>query len=649
MRQQSIQPGDLNTSRLTAIFAVLSLVFVAVLASAPLRPYFAEWRDVQKRYNRLAAEAGMAPMAVGIKQIWKPALGAVDRCTTCHVGMGAAEPVPGDPLFRAHPPIPHDPVEYGCTVCHGGQGRATTRTSAHGFVAHWDDQLLDVAHQPAGCGTCHTEMPVTSREALRFGAHLVESLDCLSCHTMDGRGRGSGPDLTYVGLQGFGPDWHQMHLEERARDETGRWAASYGDISDPDEAAIDSFLRTRTGAPRVVDAQALALERGCLGCHRIGGRGGDEAPALDRAGLRAVSDLDFSNVPGERTLANYMRRHLADPPGIVPGSAMPPQAANVEEADLLTSYVLFLRGRSLPAEYLPPDRVRRELLGEPRPPLGGRQAYLAFCSGCHGPDGEGRQYGNVDVRFPRIGSADFLDVASDDFLTESVHRGRPGRRMPGLGAGGSLSDAEVEAIVAHLRTLVPPPPDLAAVTMARTDREVGARLYRNDCATCHGDRGEGTSLGSPLAAPDSAGRQSTRAAYDAIVTGTPGTAMPRYSQYDAGELGSLLAHLATLPPVSEHRAAWRAGTGTAAEGEAIYGRVCAGCHGSEGEGKSGPALANTAFLAAATPEFIAATVVRGRAGTPMPAFGRDSVSYPRLSAGEVLDVTAFILSWRQEQ
>ena len=42
------------------------------------------------------------------------------------------------------------------------------------------------------------------------------------------------------------------------------------------------------------------------------------------------------------------------------------------------------------------------------------------------------------------------------------------------------------------------------------------------------------------------------------------------------------------------------------------------------------------------PEYLAATIVRGRAGTPMPSFGRDSVAYMRLTAPEVLDVIAFI-------
>ena len=106
-----------------------------------------------------------------------------------------------------------------------------------------------------------------------------------------------------------------------------------------------------------------------------------------------------------------------------------------------TAYALFLRSRAVPPAYLPKDRARRELLGEPRQPLTGAQAYGAFCAGCHGPRGEGRNFANLDVRFPAIGSPDFLQLASDAYIESTLQNGRPGRRMPALGApGGSLSE-----------------------------------------------------------------------------------------------------------------------------------------------------------------------------------------------------------------
>ena len=638
-----IHPEDFQPGRMLRIFAVLSVIFVAVLASAPLRPYFAEWRSVQARYNQLARKSGAAEIPIALQQVWKPKLSVTDRCVSCHLGMGSAAPLEGDKLFRAHPPIPHDPKEFGCTVCHGGQGRATTQEAAHGFVSFWDEQMLDAQHQSAGCGTCHDAAPVASRAQLERGHLLVESLDCLSCHALDGRGRGTASNLSYAGLKGYRADWHALHLSKLAEDKTGAWKASYGPIPSADLVSLDAFLRTRVGMPRVIEAQALAMERGCLGCHKLQGRGGDDGPALDVAGRRAIGDLNFAGVPGEKTLVNYMRRHLMDPAGVVPASQMPAMAENIEDADLLTTYILFLRRRDVPAEFQPRDRVRRQVLGEKPPALNGEQLYAAYCSGCHASGGEGRNYGSLAVRFPSIGRPDFLDVASDEFLMSTLATGRPGRKMPGLAAASaSLSPEEARMLSAYLRGVPPAPPSFAEVERAAGDRAQGERLYAQDCAACHGDKGEGTPLGSPLATADSRVRGRREAAYRALLAGTPGTAMPRYTGYDASSLRAIVDTIASLPVTPGSRAGWRQGTGDAGRGVALFQTTCTGCHGAQGEGGLGPALANPGFQKAASPEFIAATIVRGRTGTPMPAFGRDSVRFPRLTATEVLDLAAFV-------
>jgi len=642
MRELANQPGDLKLGRLLRIFAVLSVIFVAVLASAPLRPYFDEWRGIQKRYNWLARQAGSPTIPIAVQQIWRPELGVTDRCTSCHIGMGAAQPVPGDPLFKAHPLIPHDPKQFGCTVCHGGQGRATTRNAAHGFVSHWDEQMLDRRHISSGCGSCHNNVPWISRPELNRGRLLVESLDCLSCHKLDGKGRGNATDLSYVGLKGFNENWHNWHLEEKARNSGDAWKASYGAIAEADLTQINSFLRTRIGAPRVVEARALALQKGCLGCHKVSGVGGDEGPPLDGVGRKPVGDLNFAGVRGEQTLVNYIKQHFLDPTGVVPGSLMPPQATTIEEADLLTSYVLFLRERKVPQQYLPRDRIRRELLGEPRPALSGERAFQAFCSGCHGSTGEGRNYANLYLRFPGIGLPDFLDVATDEFIASTIKSGRPGRRMPALGAaGGSLSEDETKALVSYLRSLAPSPPSLAEVNSAPIDLTLGARIYRQDCAACHGRNGDGTELGSPLTTADSKAAN-REAIYQSLVKGAAGTAMPRYGNYDAQAMASLISYLSTLPRSAGTRASWKMGKGIADRGKNIYAGQCAGCHGENGQGKLGPALAHAAFLNTASDNYIAATIVRGRSGTPMPGFGRDNVNYPRLTATEVLDLIAYI-------
>jgi hypothetical protein len=391
MRRLSIRPGGLNALQLVRLLAALSLVFVAVLASAPVRPYFAEWRSVQKDYNELAAASGASPTAIAVKQIWKPDLGVTDRCTTCHLGMaGTATPISGHALFGAHPAIPHDPREFGCTVCHGGQGRATTKESAHGFVSHWDEQILDKQNLVAGCGTCHDQFPTAPRQLLADGARRVEQFDCLSCHRVDGRGRGTGPELTYVGLKGFASDWFATHLAKHDAGETEDWRTSFGPIPQADLIVLDRFLHTRVGAPAVVDARA-AMERGCLGCHKLNGVGGDEGPRS----MRSAVSRRRAQLRQRAAAADVHQLHARAPDrsgACVPGSTMLAQDYTPQEVDLLTNWALFLRSRNVPPPSCrrivsaarawrgaPPSSRRRRL----------RRVLLRHAMG----RGEGRSYG----------------------------------------------------------------------------------------------------------------------------------------------------------------------------------------------------------------------------------------------------------------
>ena len=194
--------------------------------------------------------------------------------------------------------------------------------------------------------------------------------------------------------------------------------------------------------------------------------------------------------------------------------------------------------------------------------------------------------------------------------------------------------------MSHLRAGLPRVPTLAELDGAKGPDTLGAEIWRSECATCHGANGEGTVLGSPINAAD---RPFTRAqAYDALVRGVAGTTMSAYGDRPVDALAAVFRHMQTLPRANTSRASWRLGTGEAARGAVVYDHACAGCHGAAGEGRIGPALAHASFQLLATPSYIATTIVRGRAGTPMPAFGRDHVGYARLSASDVLDVTAFV-------
>jgi cbb3-type cytochrome c oxidase subunit III len=480
-----------------------SLATLALLVYASYRDnYGRDWRRWQREYASQLPAATAAAFSVQLRQVYVPALRAADRCVSCHLGMAPGETaIDAVALFHRHPDTVHDPAEIGCVVCHGGQGRATESAAAHGDVAHWPEPMLPLRYAYAGCGSCHTHLRIPDLSQTARGRARLERFDCLACHTLDGRGGTlrpgettpvAAPDLSRAGA-GYAADWYDRHLRAREAATRGPWIDSFDAIGDADRAAIEAFLDSRVGAPQLVAAKALFHSLGCRGCHKIDGVGGDDGPDLTHAGQRDPGRTDFSHVSGEHTIANWLRAHFRAPATVVPGSQMPEMGLSDEQIDQLTLYTLSLRRSDVPESFWPLDRVRAERLGQREFSTDGATLYGTFCAACHGPSGEGMRYPGMPA-FPAIGNPDFLAIATDAFLADTVRHGRPGRRMPAWGdKDGGLRPAEIDAVVAHVRSFAaaPAPIETRPRRWVEADAAAGATLFADSCASCHGAAGEG--------------------------------------------------------------------------------------------------------------------------------------------------------------
>jgi mono/diheme cytochrome c family protein len=641
---RDVRPADLRLTPLLRTFAALSALLLFALVIVAVRARAAEWRGAQAAYNTLARRAHTPNVPVSIKQIWKPELGVVDRCPSCHLATDGFEPLSGDKLFAAHPALPHEPREMGCTVCHGGQGRATTAAAAHGEATGWRDPMLPVAFSEAGCGTCHSGLRVGVSDLVEKGRALLATSHCADCHA---KGFEKAPLLDTIGLHGFRADWHAKHIERSATAKEGPWTSSFAPLADDEVAAVSEFLHGEVGAPRLMAGKRLAYQSGCRGCHRIGGVGGDDGPDLSDEGHKAVGDLPFVNVEGPRTLANWLERHFLDPAKVVRDSQMPKLGFSQQQAHQLTLYMLSLRRQIIPEGLAPRDRVRAERLGERDFATDGASLFGVFCAACHGPKGEGRTFATIKSPFPAIGEAEFLSIADDAFLRKTLMNGRPGRRMPAWGTkDGGLRPEEIDAIVGYLRSLEPQPPSAEDVSAATLDQEKGDKLFAQLCTRCHGDRGEGSAVAPPLAAADNPATIDDSRIYGTVTSGVAGTAMGSFRRLDASSLRSLIATVRNLPRLDVKRTGWTAKVGDGAKGAEGFAKYCSKCHGAHGDGPEAPALANAAFLASATDGFLTATILRGRGPTKMPHFGVAEAEHPRLSPDQVADIVAFLRTLR---
>ena len=537
------------------LLLISGLGTLALLATAAFQESFTrEWRRIQAAGR---SEEGAIP--VQLRQIVNPALGISDRCVSCHVTMGPGEQgVGGSKVLVAHRPVVHDPAEYGCTVCHGGQGQATEKADAHGAVEFWPQPMLPARSSYAGCGTCHSAIGVPESKQLEAAQLAFERLDCLACHRVESRGGTirlggggmEGPDLSRSGLAGYDREWYAKHLDKAQKASAGPWK-TFAPIGDSDRALLEVYMATRTGASQLVATKAVFHSSGCLGCHKVSGTGGDEGLDLSRAGEKDPGQMDFSAVPGEHRVSNWLAEHFRSPGALVANSQMPALGLSEREIDLLTMYVLSLRRRDMPAAYTPKDRLRATKFGEREFSGDGATIFGAFCAGCHGRDGQGRRSPGM-AGFPAIANPDFQSRVSDEFLVQTVARGRPGRRMPGWGElTGGLRPEEIGKVVRHLRELsgVAPEAEKTPPRWLAADGALGQRLFAASCSGCHGPKGEGGE-GPALNNKMLLANATDSFLVETIARGRRGTPMPAFAEpsaaypnYSRGELEAIAMYI----------------------------------------------------------------------------------------------------------
>ena len=227
------------------------------------------------------------------------------------------------------------------------------------------------------------------------------------------------------------------------------------------------------------------------------------------------------------------------------------------EVDALTVYMLSLRQRELPAAYLANDKIEEQYAKLHPPPPDGKQLYQRYCASCH-DTGLHTRWDKKFARFvPAIRNRAFLRFEDDECLLANISEGRPGTRMPGWGPkAGGLSQKELEALVAYLRTGAPE--DKLPPAPARGSADRGKTLFYQECAGCHGPDGRG------LIAPALANAVFQKAATDAFIAqtirlGRENTPMPSFARagFSEQDVADVLAFVRTWQPAEPKQQARR--------------------------------------------------------------------------------------------
>ena len=186
-----------------------------------------------------------------------------------------------------------------------------------------------------------THADALSPAAIR-GKHLWEESNCMGCHTLLGEGAYYAPELTRVidrrgeaFVRAMLRDPEAMYPGQRRMQNYGFSEAEIDDLvafltwvngmdlnGFPPEPVLPGFK------PSVSEGRPAVFDQVCTACHAVGDRGGRVGPALDGVATR----YDEA----------YLRRWLADPQAVKPGTTMPKLVLNEAQIDGLVTYLLTL-------------------------------------------------------------------------------------------------------------------------------------------------------------------------------------------------------------------------------------------------------------------------------------------------------------------
>jgi cytochrome c1 len=500
-------------------FGVVSLVFLASMAIAPAKNFFSEWRHYQHGYlsvirNRSEANTLRRHFQGGIQQIWLPDLGVVDRCTSCHVGL--KEPTLTDVAqqpYRKHPVIPHNLDQFGCTVCHRGQGAATTVAEAHSSTLAWEQPILPAKYIESSCGQCHRgSLPGTPQ--LNLGRNLLSRSGCVHCHTVklpDGstmKASDDPPSLSHIADKTT-REWIYAWLKDPQAYAVTSTMPNFK-LSDADARDISAFLIANSalvpGDNVTLSAKAssdptagasLYGESFCASCHAVQNAagnvvGGDVGPELTRIGTKVKPE--------------WLQAWVRNPRVYDPPTAMPHYRFSDVQVATLTGFLLAKTDSDMLAN-VHLDAATPEQIAH-----GKRLVSDYGCASCHEIAGI-RKPENFAPELSRIGSKPITQLiflqgmqhTLPDYIAGKIKQPRafaPGLKMPQY----TFTPAQIDALTTALLSLndrsYSLPPSLAVAASPESDYQpagkAGKLMTDLACFSCHRINGHGSDMAPDL-------------------------------------------------------------------------------------------------------------------------------------------------------
>lgn len=259
-------------------------------------------------------------------------------------------------MYGTHPKqellAKHPTDKYGCTSCHGGDGRGLNLNKkevfghddkAHAFHHHAIEPLLRGKQIESNCLACHNgQIQIQHGQNISKGAELFVQLGCQNCHAVDGYDKlfRVGPELNKIASK-VTKSWLVDWIKNPHNYMPNTRMPNFG-FKDDDVTAIASYLiansashqmkKSYSGGGNVKNGEKLFNSVGCIGCHSANSDPQTYA-------TRALRGPNLSRISAKMNSAAWVYDWIKNPKNYAAHARMPNLRLKDSEAADITAYL----------------------------------------------------------------------------------------------------------------------------------------------------------------------------------------------------------------------------------------------------------------------------------------------------------------------